>query len=162
MMTFPLPPTRTSSAKPCECTVCLLARAKGYEIVKLKEAAVEKPDKIPEVEGPAILKQCQQCFSYIGKGWGHKCDKASKRANLEAIVKSSSKKSRTRMVSTGLKQVFSEAGVSTRGGTLGLETKGKPLTVNLGAKAPIKNSKWDLESLIKLQTKANLADKTLL
>ena len=159
-MSIPLPTTRSSSDKLCQCTVCEIARASGVKVHKMRKKALGDND---EIETPkAILKQCQKCYSYIGKGWEHKCDKNTKRANLEKLVKSSSKKSKTRMVTSGLKQVFHQAGVSTRGGTLGLSTRGKPLTVNLGTKATIKSPKWDLESLIKLQTKANLSDRTLM
>ena len=150
--------------KHCKCNVCDIARTSGTKKHPLVEALEKKVDKNKQ-SPPAVLKQCQVCLSYLGKGWKHKCDKSTKRNNLEGIVKASSKKSKTRIVSTGLKQVFSDAEVSTKGGTLELATKGRPLTVNLGTRddrAPPKGPKWDLDSLIKLQSKTSLSDRNLL
>ena len=110
--------------------------------------------------GPTVRKQCVVCLSYIGRGKPHTCNKATKRSNLEGVVKASSRKSKARIVSAGIKNVFTEAGVSTRGGCLKLGTGGTSLTVTLGSqvKSLIKRPKWDHDSLIKLQTNNNFSD----
>lgn len=81
------------------------------------------------------------------------------------VVKSSSKKSKSRVLTSGLKSVFSDAGVSSRGGSLELGTGGKPITVRLGElkeKGFMKRPRWTHETLIKLQTNNNLSDKSLM
>lgn len=75
------------------------------------------------------------------------------------VVKSSSKKSKSRVLTSGLKSVFSDAGVSSRGGSLELGT------VRLGKlkeKGFMKRPRWTHETLIKLQTNNNLSDKSLM
>ena len=102
--------------------MCEIARTSGKNIHPLKKDILRSDTKSEQ----AILKQCQKCFSYIGKGREHKCDRNTKRENLEELVKSSSEKSQNRIVTTGLKQVVKDAGVSKKGGKVELSTnKGK-------------------------------------
>ena len=51
------------------------------------------------------------------------------------LVKDKSERTRGRVVSTLLKDVFEDQSVDTRGGTVELKTGGKSLKVNLGGKA---------------------------
>ena len=165
MMTLPQPSTRTSSEKPCGCSVCTIAKAKDPEIeTVLRELFGPSPSATHTATPPVqtIMRQCMKCLTYIGKGRPHICSRATKRSNLEGVVKSSSSKSKSRVVAAGIKNVFGEAGVSTKGGRLQFVTGGTPLTVTLGAKAVMKKPRWSHDSLIRLQTKNNLSDKTLL
>ena len=166
-MTNPQPPTRSAADKPCGCTVCLIARSRwDWQVSELLGHIREPDNPKPKCSSePEILKQCVKCLSYIGRGRVHKCTRATKRSNLLGVVKSSSKKSKSRVLTSGLKSVFSDAGVSSRGGSLELGTGGKPITVRLGElkeKGFMKRPRWTHETLIKLQTNNNLSDKSLM
>ena len=166
-MTNPQPSTRSSADKPCGCTVCLIAGSRfDWQVSELLGHIREPDNPKPKCSSePEILKQCVKCLSYIGRGRDHKCTRATKRSNLLGVVKSSSKKSKSRVLTSGLKSVFSDAGVSSRGGSLELGTGGKPITVRLGElkeKGFMKRPRWTHETLIKLQTNNNLSDKSLM
>jgi hypothetical protein len=90
----------------------------------------------------------------------HFCTKASKRANLEKIVKNNSRKTKARVTSNIVKNIFEERSVDKRGGTVDLETGGKPLSVTLGCNT--KPRRFDVASMMKLQTVCHLSDKTVL
>ena len=76
-------------------------------------------------------------------------------------MNSSSLKCKSRVVTSGLKNVFAETKTSTCRGRMKLNTAGNPLIVTLGSKIECNMSRprWDHESLIKLQTANNLSDK---
>ena len=80
------------------------------------------------------------------------------------MVRSCSRKSKARVISSGLKSVFADSGVTTRGGTMAIATGGKPVTVTLGSNVKRIRAKprWTHDDLIKLQTNNNLSDRTIL
>ena len=167
-LSHPVPSTRNSSKMPCDCTVCLLARAsfdwEVRDIFKELREQSEAEETKPVATTTTNLKQCSKCLTYIGRGRPHTCTKATKRSNLEGVVKSCSTKSKARVISSGLKSVFAESGVTTRGGTLAIATGGKPVTVTLGlnVKGVRAKPRWTHEDLIKLQTNNNLSDRTIM
>ena len=90
--------------------------------------------------------------------------RTTKRTNLERIVKASSHKTKGRVKSSCLKDVFAEAGVSTRGGTVPISSGSScPLKVTIGSEAANNDGKeFRAEDMIKLQTAFNFSDKTTL
>ena len=167
----PLPCTRNQTGLLWLCTVCVLARTKfPYQSKALLAKFVSSSSSqavssstsqaVSSSSSQAVRKQCQLCYSYIGRGLHHFCTKASKRANLEKIVKNSSRKTKARVTSNIVKNIFEERSVDKRGGTVDLETGGKPLSVTLGCKT--KPRRFDVASMMKLQTVCHLSDKTVL
>ena len=141
--------------------MCVLARTKfPYQSKDLLAKFVFSRSEVSSSQTQAVRKQCQMCYSYIGRGLDHFCTKSTKRANLEKIVKNNSRKSKARVTSNIVKHIFEERCVDKRGGTVNLETGGKPLSVTLGCKT--KPRRFDAASMMKLQTVCNLSDKTVL
>ena len=156
----PPPDTRNQSRLPCPCTVCVLARTKfPYQSKALLSKFVSKKFENTSV-APEVRKQCMSCYSFIGKGLSHICTKSMKRENQVKIVKSNSEKTKAKVASTIVKHIFEERGVDMRGGTVNLETGGKPLKVTVGSQP--KARRFDVASMMKLQTVCNLSDKTVL
>ena len=81
--------------------------------------------------------------------------------NVEQLAKNTSKRSRERVISSQLKQVFQEDGISTRGGTTKLRTGGKPITATLGKPKVKPAPKFTNEVLTKLQMKMNTSDRKM-
>lgn len=75
-------------------------------------------------------------------------------------MKNNSHKTKAKVTSSIVKHIFEERSVDKRGGTVHLETGGKPLSVTLGSKA--KPRRFDVASMMKLQTVCHLSDKTVL
>ena len=153
------PCTRNQTGAPCQCTVCVLARTKfPYQTKELLSKFVFPKSKVPPP--PSVLKQCVKCYSYLGKGLSHNCTKTTKRVNQAKIVKNSSRKTKEKVTSSIVKHIFEERGIEQRGGTVTLATGGTPLNVTLSCKP--KSSRFDLDSMMRLQTACNLSDKTLM
>ena len=55
--------------------------------------------------------------------------------NVEELVRTTSKRSREKVISFQLKEVFKEQGVSIHSGTASLTTGGTPITATLGKKS---------------------------
>ena len=77
------------------------------------------------------------------------------------MVRKSSQKSKERVLSSQLKEVFAEKGVSTRGGTTKLTTGGTPIHATLGKSKAKPTPKFSNESLTKLQLKMNVSDRKM-
>ena len=172
---LPHPPTRATEGLPCECTVCQIARlsrppgGKGFSELPGQFKALLFPDLLlpaaPCSTKTERIKLCSKCFSRIARGKTHICNKTEMRDNLAGILKSRSSRSRGRVVSSSLKDIFVENGVSKKGGTTALPTGGKPIQVTLGCSSTRKFTKkgplWDHDSLKRLQTNMNLSDKSI-
>ena len=163
-LVLPHPCTRNQDGNPCQCTVCELARAKfPCESKALLSKFVfmrSAPHDVPNSSTPTVRKQCTKCHSYIGRGLKHIFTKVTKRLNQEIMVKKNSRKSKARVASNIVKHIFEERGIDKRGGTAHFETGGKPLGVTLNCKT--KTRRFDLASMMKLQTVCNLSDKTVM
>ena len=78
-------------------------------------------------------------------------------------MRNTSRKSRSTVTSNTLKVIASDQSVSTRGGTVTLQTGSKPLSVQIGVpKVKPKEAKFSHENLKRLQASTNLSDKSLL
>ena len=86
------------------------------------------------------------------------------RNNLAGIVKSRSKKSKGKVVSTSLKSIFEDEGAY-RGGSTTLPTGGKPIKVTMGSLTnrifTHKKPRWSHDSLKRLQSTMNLSDRAI-
>ena len=76
-------------------------------------------------------------------------------------MRKSSQKSKERVLSSQLKEVFSNKGISTRGGTTTLTTGGTPIQATLGKVKAKPPPKFSNESLTKLQLKMNTSDRKM-
>ena len=104
-----------------------------------------------------------QCFTEVGQGKVHQCNKNTKRENITQIVQSTSTKSRSKITAKNIKNLASAEGVSTRGGTLNLVTGGTNLPVKIGnLKVKPKQPHFSHENLKRLQLANNMSDRTLL
>ena len=80
---------------------------------------------------------------------------------MEQMVKKSSQKTKERVISSQLKEVFEEKGVSTQGGTTKLSTGGTPIFATLGKPKSKPDPKFTNESLTRLQLKMNASDRKM-
>ena len=159
--------TRSSAETVCSCSVCQIAgtfpkQDRAGVISSIFGTPVQQKEKIPP---PSVSLQCTKCFTYVGQGKAHTCNKATKRANLEELVKSTSQKTKGLVTGSCIKAVFEDSGVSTRGGTASVPSGSScPLKVTLGTEAAGlgETPKFSADNLIKLQTAFNFSDKTTL
>lgn len=110
---------------------------------------------------PAPLTVCSICLSNYGPGKNHTCSKNSRRNNLEELIRSSSGRSRGKVLAGQLKEVFAEQGVTTKGGTVELETGTKPIKATLGVKQKPQPF-FSTEAMNKLQAKLGVSDRKML
>ena len=121
-------------------------------------APVTKPYSPPA----KVLPTCSKCFTVVGQGKQHICQKSVKRDNLSNIVKNVSRKSRSKVASNTLKVIADEQGVSSRGGTVNLQTSSKQIPVQIGtSKIKPKKPFFSHENLKRLQADNNLSDRSL-
>ena len=87
------------------------------------------------------------------------------RENVLGFVNSRSVKSKGRLISSSLKAVFDEVGVSQRKGTIVLPTGGTPVNVTLGGSSDRtltkKSPRWTHQNLKRLQSSMNISDKAI-
>ena len=118
--------------------------------------------KINQVSPPKTLKVCSSCFTIIGQGKKHMCNKNNFNNNVTSYVKRKSPKTKTNLASNLLKTAVSESQQSLRGATVELKSGSKILPVVVGTpKVPTKEVKFTHENLIRMQTNHNLSDKTI-
>ena len=110
---------------------------------------------------PTVSLQCTKCFTYVGQGKSHTCNRTTRRANLEKLVKSSSRKTKGRVTGACIKAVFEDDGVDIRGGTAAVPSGSRcPLKITLGTVE--ESPKLSADNMMKLQTAFNFSDKTTL
>ena len=154
----------SKGAIPCDCSVCEIGRLKCKSYVKYKEAAKEpvgRPRTKPQPEEPEPITVCKLCLSTWAVGQKHDCSRKSKRENVEELVRKTSQKSKERIVSSQLKEVFESKGISTKGGTAKLTTGGTSLQATLGKPAGKPAPKFTNESLSRLQIKMGTSDNKM-
>ena len=117
--------------------------------------------KVKKVSPPArAIPVCSKCRTLLGKGVSHICSKVQKQENILKIVRSSSRKSKSKVTSKILKGICSDDGVSTSGGTVSLSTGGTLLQVQVGKpRITAKVPRFSHESLKRLQTVHNFSDR---
>ena len=82
---------------------------------------------------------------------------------MSNIVRNVSRKSRANVTSNTLKTIAEEEGVSTRGGTLKLQTGSKSIQVQVGTpRTAPKEATFSHENLKRLQAASNISDRSLL
>ena len=122
-----------------------------------------RPAIHPAASPAKVLPLCSKCFTEVGQGKNHVCHKNTKRENLSNIVRNVSKKSRANVTSSTLKSIAEDEGVSTRGGTLKLQTGSKPIQVQVGtSRESPKEATFSHENLKRLQAASNISDTSLL
>ena len=161
----PPPVTRQNVEQPCVCSVCQLSRTcLHWEVKHLLSQYIDSPAPPPSLT-PDVIKICAHCHSQIGQGLSHDCSRSTFRENVADLVKDKSERTRGRVVSTLLKDVFEDQCVDTRGGTVQLQTGGKSLKVTLGAKAAelIEDRKYfSHKDLVHIKSNRNLSDREIL
>ena len=105
--------------------------------------------KITTKKGALVEPRCAKCHAVVGKGRTHKCSKVNMHDNLHKLVQQKSLKSKEKIGSKVLKNIFSEKTVSTRGGTVSLSTGSHKLPVTLSLK--INKPRFSHENLRRLQ-----------
>ena len=80
---------------------------------------------------------------------------------MTEMIKDNSPRSKERLVSSQLKAVFEEQGVSTEGGTVALATGGPPICTTLGQVKLKPAPKFSSESLLRLQLKIRASDNKM-
>ena len=149
----------------CQCSVCEVGQTAGLAYITYKKSAtnpVGRPRVNPVPPDPKPVKVCDLCLGEWGPGKGHKCTRAAKIENVGCAVKRTlSDKSRERFISGGLKEIFEEKGVTTRGGTVSLATGGRPITTTLGKVDVIPRPFWSNKDLGRFQVQASLSDNKM-
>ena len=147
----------------CCCSVCVVGRLKGGDYFHHKLLVRDDPGR-PRVKEPppeAVLI-CSSCHSRLAPGLQHFCDRKSKRENLAELLRKTSQKSKERVLSSQLKEVFIDQGTSTQGGTVSLATGGLPIQATLGKsqqqKAPVK---FSFETMNRLQNSIGASDRKM-
>jgi hypothetical protein len=145
--------------------VCQIAR-KTFDYQKFAAQHTNPMGAQPKtpVSPPAkVLPICSKCFSEVGQGKPHQCDKNTKRANLANIVHNTSRKSKCKITASSLKNIADDQAISIRGGTLNLQTGAQPIPVKVGkSKLKLKQPHFSHENLKRLQNANNLSDTSLL
>ena len=164
----PPPSTRASSGQPCNCTVCSLARLSGSEYKEYLDTVtnpVGAPPKNPNSPPPTTLSLCTRCFSQIGKGKPHICDKDKKSDKIADLVKSVSDESQSKVASATLHDIAEKQGLhEKKGAIVKLKSGTKTLPVQIGKKKEVsgENSKFTHDDMKQIQTSQNLSDRNIL
>ena len=157
------PVTREQLGRPCQCSVCEVGRHSGLTYTnfrtQMSDPVGRPPIQTPMAE-PKPIKICESCLSPWGTGQTHKCTRTSKRKNTEQLVRSSSPKTRERIVSSLLKETCKEQGVA-EGGSVSLATGGTSLSVTVGGPKQKPAPKFSNESLNQLQLKMGASDNKM-
>ena len=148
----------------CSCSVCSIGRLKAGQYLHHVVTVSEHPGRPREKEspvkpGPQTI--CLVCKSAYGPGHKHVCSRATKRESLEELLRNTSEKTKQRVISSQLKEVFHDQGVSTQGGTVQLSTGGGPVLASLGKIQQKPTPKFSNETLNKLQNKIGASDKKM-
>lgn len=151
----------TTKAPQCLCSLCCIGRLNGGAYNHYKVTVSDPPGRPNIEEKPVALQVCSFCNSKLGPGMKHQCNRTAKRSNLEDLVRSSSSKSRERVLSSQLKEVFVVQGVSTKGGTVSLSTGGAPIQATLGKIKQKPDIKFSNETLKRLQISLGASDRKM-
>ena len=90
----------------------------------------------PSTKPKHVAKSVALCSIYLssyGPGRPHQCSRGSQ---LENLVRSSSNRTKEKVISSQFKEVFEDRNISTAGGTAKLATSGTPLQTTLGSVDP--------------------------
>lgn len=158
--------TRSTDDSECECTVCQIFRSnQGFRHTNLLEEQfwnILFPDQpypsTAKSERPQVESRCGSCYSLIGKGRVHKCNKRTGQDNLHKMVKSKSLKSKEKIGAKVIKGIFDDKNVNKRGGTVMLASGGSAkLPVSLSIK--MNKIRFSHENLRRLQVVMGQSDR---
>lgn len=93
----------------CDCEICLHGRFRWKELGESSDLSVLPPPQNPrnpkrKCSSAEAEARCKVCLQVIGKGIRHTCTRSNKLQNLSELVKSSSKRTKGRVLS-GLKEL---------------------------------------------------------
>ena len=129
------PPARTTrSFVKCVCSVCTTGRMHGSEYNQHKNifpGPVGRPSSNSK-EMPHRITVCSACLSTMAPRVPHQCSRGSKVENLQNLVRESSCRTKEKVITSQLKEVFEEKEISTAGGTVMLSTGGTPIQATFG------------------------------
>lgn len=102
-MHAPAPVTRHTQSEPCKCDLCQVARTylpqdTTEALSKIFQSTLPSSSKPPS----SLKNKCSKCETLVGKGKSHKCTRESRIENISSIIKSSSKRTRHRILKEGL------------------------------------------------------------
>ena len=154
----------SSALECCCCSVCSVGRLAGGEYLRHKAAVYDPPGRpkvkdSPVKSGPVTI--CSVCGCNYGPGYNHVCNRKTKRENLEELLRNTSQKSKERVISAQLKEVFHDQGVTTKGGTVSLSTGGAPILASLGKTKQKPPPKFSNETMNRLQNSIGASDKKM-
>lgn len=147
----------------CGCSVCSVGRFQGGQYNHHRVNVSEPPGR-PRLTGESVsapVQVCSLCHGQFGRGIKHQCGRASKRDNLEDLLRNTSEKSKERVISSQLKEVFVAKGATTKGGTVTLATGGTPVQATLGKLHQKPDIKFSQEALNKLQSSIGASDRKM-
>ena len=96
----PLPPnTRSTSVEDCSCLLCKISRLKLQDSVQHnKQSTNNKGAPVKVDKSPATtMKMCSKCFSIIGPGKEHECNKTSLNNNITEFIQQKSPNTRSKL-----------------------------------------------------------------
>ena len=164
----PPPSTRSSDCQPCTCTVCSLARLSGSDYkdyISKVTNPVGQPLKTPLSPPATTMSICSRCFSQIGKGRTHICNKQEKSDKIANLVKSVSDESQAKVASATLHDIAEKQGVSNkRGATVTLKSGHQKLPVKIG-KEKVQTGQtttFTHDDMKKIQLSQNMSDRNIL
>ena len=113
--------TRNSTAEPCGCSVCSIAREKvggGVPLFKGEGNPLGRTHEKPDSPAAETLQVCNKCFSILQKGRGnrHICTKPQMEKNVVKLTKQRSLKGKEKIIKGLIENISSEKGVFTMGG----------------------------------------------
>ena len=83
-------------------------------------------------EMPQRITVCSACLSTMAPRVPHQCSRGSKVENLQNLVRESFCRSKEKVISSQLKEVFEEKEIPIAGGTVMLATGGTPIQATFG------------------------------
>ena len=158
------PPARTTrSFVKCVCSVCTTGRMHGSEYNQHKNifpGPVGRPSSNSK-EMPQRITVCSACLSTMAPRVPHQCSRGSKVENLQNLVRESSCRTKEKVITSQLKEVFEEKEISTAGGTVMLSTGGTPIQASLGTVKSNDPRKFSPGGLNRLQAKLGVSDNKM-
>ena len=158
------PNTRSVAVENCSCILCGIARLKLQDDVKHKKIHSNDVGAPAKNENSPVntIKMCTKCFSMIGAGKPHICNKNSFNDNMGKFIQNKSPSTKSKLTCTLLKTTASDCQSSSRGGVLELKSGSKILPVKIGTPQESKlDPKFTHEDMKRVQTEHNLSDKTV-
>ena len=159
----PRPSTRSNCIEPCNCSVCLLARARYHQDTQALLDLFIKPSVSPPKVSSAsdIVKICLTCGSLISKGKPHKCKESAFKENTLKLVRQKGDNIKGSITAQLVRDHFLEQNISQRGGTVALPGAPQKMKLTMGAEAAgllMRPKFFTHQQMIRLAANRNLSD----